>query len=74
MLKGIRVECKTCGRQKKPRGRSAPTGLILCEPPILSEYDGCNGYYDHPRVGDLWPGETAEDFGYPCTDTGTEEA
>ena len=71
---GIRVTCAACHRQKKPRGRSAPMGLIMCVPPDpgLVHY-GCLGYDDAPFVGDLWPGETEEDFGYPCSDAGTKE-
>ena len=73
MKTGICVTCAICGHQKKPRGRSAPMGALFCEPPLFSEYDGCAGYHKSPLVGDLWPGETAEDFGYPCSDHGTEE-
>ncbi len=63
---GIRVTCAVCHRQKKPRGRSMPVGFNMCEP------ESCSAYYCEPRVGDLWPGETAQDFGYPCSDDGTD--
>ena len=66
MKVGIAVQCKVCGLTKQPRGRSAPLGLNLCE----SE---CPGYYESPLVGDLWPGETEEDFGYPVLAWGTKE-
>jgi len=66
MKRGIRITCAKCGKQKKPRGRSAPLDMRMCE------YDLCDGYLENPRVGDLWPGETDEDFGYPCSDMGTE--
>ena len=62
---GVRVNCAECGHQKKPRGRSAPLGVFMCEPE-------CSGYYREPLVGDLWPGETEEEFGYPCSDNGTQ--
>ncbi len=68
---GIMVKCAVCGHQKKPRGRSGPLGAIFCEAPSPFD-DGCEGYGQPPRVGDLWPGETDADFGYPCSDAGTE--
>lgn len=80
MKTGIMVKCTTCHRQKKPRGRSAPIGLYMCEPIDLlalncnRPFDGCLGYNQEPKVGWLWPGETEEDFGYPCPDDGTKEA
>ncbi len=71
---GIAVECTTCGMRKAPRGRSVPDALLggLCH----DDYSRmtCPGYWDDPKPGDLWPGETAEDFGYPCSDNATEEA
>ena len=63
---GVRVECTECGLQKKPRGRSGPP-MPMCD-------DECPGYSQEPRVGDLWPGETQEDFGYPVSADGTEMA
>lgn len=33
----------------------------------------CGGYTEDPRVGDLWPGETEEEFGFPVSDAGTKE-
>jgi hypothetical protein len=64
MKVGIAVYCGTCGHRKKPRGRSAPMGLHMCD------YE-CSGYDQSPLVGDLWPSETEEDFGYPCSSNGT---
>lgn len=66
MKVGISVTCAVCGHTKKPRGRSGPLGLYLCD-------DTCPGYYEPPLVGDLWPGETEKDFGYPCGSDGTVE-
>jgi hypothetical protein len=34
----------------------------------------CKGYDLDPKVGDLWPGETEEEFGYPVRSDGTREA
>lgn len=64
---GIAVTCATCGRRKKPVGRSAPIGLSLCD------YD-CEGFYRSPRSGSLWPGESEADFGYPVANVGTTAA
>lgn len=64
MKVGIAVYCTTCGRQKCPRGRSAPLCSAMC-------YFECEGYSYDPKVGDLWPGETEEEFGYPCGTDGT---
>jgi len=63
--RGIRVTCAVCGQMKQPRGRSGPLGAHYCD------WD-CSGYTQDPQVGSLWPGETDEDFGYPCSDVGTE--
>lgn len=65
---GVDVECIACHRTKKPRGRSAPmeSAGSYCD-------DDCAGYFQPPLVGDLWPGESAEDFGYPSSVNGTEE-
>ena len=63
---GVCVTCSECGQQKQPRGLSAPLGALYCQPE-------CHGYQMEPLVGDLWPGETEEDFGYPCSDHGTSE-
>jgi hypothetical protein len=56
---GVAVECVVCHRRKKPVGRSAPDAMAgsLCD----SE---CPGYYEDPRPGQLWPGETREEFGF----------
>lgn len=62
---GIRVECAVCGQTKQPRGRSAPVQCQYCD--VF-----CPGYDQPPHVGSLWPGETDEEFGYPCSDVGTK--
>lgn len=67
MKVGIAVNCPVCHRTKKPRGRSGAIGLSLCEPEL------CRAYYNDPKVGDLWPGETEEDFGYPISNHGIKE-
>ena len=53
---GESVECTTCYRPKVPRGRDAPMGAAngMCS------YE-CTGYMKEPYVGDLWPGEVADD-------------
>ena len=61
---GISVECAVCHQVKKPRGRSAPLGPMYCT-------RECEGYDQEPYVGDLWPGETSQDFGYPHSMHGT---
>ena len=66
MRVGINVECVVCGMSKKPIGRDAPLGCGGCD-------DGCPGYRQPPFVGSLWPGETSEQFGYPCGTDGTVE-
>lgn len=56
---GVAVDCTVCGRRKKPIGRSAPIemGGSLCD-------WECHGYDLDPKPGELWPGETREDFGF----------
>jgi hypothetical protein len=44
-----------------------PLGVFMCQPE-------CSGYAKEPKVGELWPRETEEDFGYPVSTDGTEEA
>jgi hypothetical protein len=63
--RGIRVTCSTCRRTKQPIGRSAPLGFDYCD-------WECPGYRLAPFVGSLWPGETDVDFGFSCSDQGTE--
>jgi hypothetical protein len=63
---GIVVECESCGLEKKPIGRSAPLGMYLCN-------QDCPSYYNDPRPGSLWPGESEEDFGYPVSVDGTTD-
>lgn len=69
MRVGISVECAACGRTKAPRGRSVPHEIAnyLC-----SHYD-CEHFYEEPFPGDLWPGETEEEFGYPISGHATKE-
>lgn len=64
---GIIAECVVCYRPKAPRGRSSPIGSYYCESQI------CSGWAAHPFPGDLWPGETDADFGYPCSDNATRK-
>lgn len=68
MRYGIAVLCQVCHLQKKPIGRSAPLEMAsgLCD-------QDCEGYRRDPKPGDLWPGESASDFGYPCSSDATEE-
>lgn len=62
---GSSVECACCGRYKAPRGRSVPME-------IEGSYCAreCPGHDCAPLPGDLWPGETREEFGYPCATAG----
>lgn len=70
---GILVRCEKCGRQKCPRGRSAPFDQRYCEPDVIGNRAwGCAGYREPPVVGDLWPGESEWEFGFACADEGTE--
>jgi hypothetical protein len=56
---GKSVQCLVCFRTKKPVGRSAPieTAGSMCD-------SDCSGYYEDPKPGVLWPGETREEYGY----------
>lgn len=69
---GVVVICGTCGDQKAPHGRSASGLRQYCQP--LWQDEGCAGYYDDPKPGCLWPGETSEDFGYPHCENGARLA
>jgi hypothetical protein len=62
---GSYATCAVCGKHKNPRGRSAPMEMVSG----LCHGSECEGYYQPPYAGDLWPGETAEEFGYPCQTT-----
>lgn len=66
MRVGIYVTCAVCNNQKKPRGRSAPVQLYLCE-------ESCPGYEQEPLPGSLWPRETEIEFGFPVAPVGTRE-
>ncbi len=68
MKVGITVWCTVCPRSKKPRGRSAAPAMAnsLCD-------DDCPGYRLDPKPGDLWPGETEEEFGYAVGNDAVEE-
>jgi hypothetical protein len=49
--------------------------LAYCLPAFMGPEFGepsCHGYREEPKVGDLWPGESEADFGYPVSDDGTE--
>jgi len=65
---GVRVECGTCHRMKKPIGRSASLAAAngYCD-------DDCAGYREAPLPGSLWPGEHSDDFGYPVSEDGSVE-
>jgi hypothetical protein len=65
---GIAVYCMTCGLRKAPRGRSVPVAIAngMCD-------THCSGFYENPRSGDLWPGETEEEFGFPVGNFGVAE-
>lgn len=71
---GISVTCRHCGRTKAPRGRSVPDAMYrsYCQGYTI-DGGGCIGWPDEPKMGDLWPGETEEDFGYPVSSDGTRE-
>ncbi len=75
MKTGIEVRCMVCGKVKVPRGRScSPIAWdSYCQPHHFDQGDGCDGYAMPPLVGDLWPNETAEGFGFPCSDNGTAD-
>lgn len=62
---GYRAVCTVCGREKQPVGRSAPMGMIMCNPhhPIFDPR-GCVGYRQEPLPSNLWPNESEADFGY----------
>lgn len=62
---GSCVYCRVCHCMKAPRGRSVPYQAHYCT-------RECSGWDLDPRVGDLWPGESEADFGYPCSDVGIE--
>lgn len=66
MKVGIAVYCTVCHLRKKPRGRSAAPA----EANSLCDSD-CPGWHLEPKPGDLWPGETEKEFGYPCGDEAT---
>jgi hypothetical protein len=66
---GVAVECPHCHRTKAPRGRSI-------SPLTYESYcnrDECPYYWDDPKPGDLFPGETEEQFGFPCSVNATRE-
>lgn len=69
MKTGVAVYCTVCGLRKKPHGRSAPDAMAngLCD-------QDCEGYRLDPQPGCLWPGETEQEFGFPCCDQATENS
>jgi hypothetical protein len=52
---------------KQPVGRSAGIGLTYCRS------DDCEGYWERPLPGSLWPEETEVEFGFQISDEGTKE-
>lgn len=68
MKRGIGVECVVCYRRKAPRGRSVTVEMA----DSLCSHGNCSGYWASPYPGDLWPGETEEEFGYPVSPNATE--
>ncbi len=56
---GVAVTCTVCHLRKTPIGRSAPLEMANS----LCDYE-CLGYSEDPKPGDLWPGESREEFGY----------
>lgn len=56
---GVTVYCTVCEKRKAPRGRSVAPAMAnsMCD-------SDCRGYYEDPKPGELWPGETREEFGY----------
>lgn len=69
MKTGISVTCATCGRTKAPHGRDVPAaeGASYCRS------GACPDYIHEPLPGCLWPGETAEEYGYYSCDAATED-
>lgn len=59
---GIAVHCVHCGHRKEPRGRSAPLEMANS----LCDFE-CEGHFKEPQVGNLWPGETETEFGFPIS-------
>lgn len=64
--RGVPVKCYVCGRTKKPIGRDASPGWSGCR------NEECEGWSMHPYPGELWPGETSTDYGYPVSAYGNE--
>lgn len=62
MRVGESVYCSVCQLRKAPRGRAVPDVMAngMCG-------RDCPGYGTPPHPGDLWPGETEEEFGFPCS-------
>ena len=61
---GIYVKCATCDRQKHPVGRDSYTAM--CD-------EDCPGYWEKPKPGLLWPGETEIQFGSTVGNDGITE-
>ena len=64
---GISVTCATCGRMKNPVGRYGSPEISYCHG------TECPGWDKPPYVGQLWPGETEEEYGYPIGQHGVRE-
>lgn len=60
------VHCTRCWRPKTPHGRSEAALGLNCT-------DSCPGYFEEPKAGCLFPGETCEDFGYHHCHNATQE-
>lgn len=69
MKVGIAVVCPKCHRTKAPMGRSLPHEVYNS----YCNRDECPFYWDAPRAGSLFPGESEQDFGYPVGSDGTRE-
>jgi hypothetical protein len=57
---GISVTCPKCLLTKAPRGRSVSMDTYGS----YCNRDICPYYWDDPKPGDLFPGETEQEFGY----------
>lgn len=67
---GIAVSCTVCRRTKAPRGRSVSPVMYH---DYCTMFNECPGYYEDPKPGDLWPGETCEEFGFAHTHDATRK-
>lgn len=49
--------CTVCRKRKAPRGRSVPMEAANS---YCSSGQDCDGYYQPPHAGHLWPGEDGD--------------